>query len=58
MAYNPNFEQIGNAFVQHYYSKFDVGDSTVRTAGLEGLYGYFLSNFSAFFTLSITDCAL
>ncbi|KAI1717892.1 nuclear transport factor 2 (NTF2) domain-containing protein [Ditylenchus destructor] len=38
MAYNPNFDQIGNAFVQHYYNKFDVGDPALRTAGLEVLY--------------------
>lgn len=38
MAYNPNFEQIGVAFVQLYYSKFDVGDAMTRTAGLAELY--------------------
>uniref|UniRef100_A0A914R7V3 NTF2 domain-containing protein n=1 Tax=Parascaris equorum TaxID=6256 RepID=A0A914R7V3_PAREQ len=26
MTFNPNFEEIGNAFVQHYYTKFDVPD--------------------------------
>ncbi|KHN72635.1 putative nuclear transport factor 2 [Toxocara canis] len=38
MSFNPNFEEIGNAFVQHYYSKFDVPDVTVRSSGLSDLY--------------------
>lgn len=38
MNFNPNFEAIGNAFVQHYYSKFDVTDTNIRTTGLSDLY--------------------
>ncbi|MFH4974061.1 hypothetical protein AB6A40_000770 [Gnathostoma spinigerum] len=38
MNFNPNFEEIGNAFVQHYYAKFDVTDSCVRCTGLSDLY--------------------
>ncbi|CAD5206684.1 unnamed protein product [Bursaphelenchus okinawaensis] len=38
MNYNPNFEQIGNALIQIYYSKFDVGDGATRAAGLQDLY--------------------
>uniref|UniRef100_A0AC35TIR1 NTF2-related export protein n=1 Tax=Rhabditophanes sp. KR3021 TaxID=114890 RepID=A0AC35TIR1_9BILA len=38
MAFNANYEQIGNAFVQHYYSKFDIGDLSSRAAGLSDLY--------------------
>ncbi len=38
MTYNPNFEEIGNAFVAHYYLKFDVFDGATRSAGLSDLY--------------------
>jgi hypothetical protein len=38
MTYNPQFDQIGQAFVLHYYSKFDVSDTTVRVQGLNDLY--------------------
>ncbi|KAI6226077.1 putative nuclear transport factor 2 [Aphelenchoides besseyi] len=38
MAYNPQFEQIGNQFVQLYYSKFDVPDGQARALGLQELY--------------------
>ncbi|VDN01505.1 unnamed protein product [Thelazia callipaeda] len=38
MNFNPNFEEIGNAFIQHYYSKFDVTDPSTRSAGLSDLY--------------------
>ena len=38
MAFNPQFDQIGQAFVQHYYSKFDVPDPSIRTLGLTDLY--------------------
>uniref|UniRef100_A0A0N5BHY8 NTF2-related export protein n=1 Tax=Strongyloides papillosus TaxID=174720 RepID=A0A0N5BHY8_STREA len=38
MAFNPNFNEIGVAFVNHYYSKFDVGDVNTRTQGLSDLY--------------------
>lgn len=38
MTFNPNFEEIGNAFVQHYYTKFDVPDVTLRSSGLSDLY--------------------
>ncbi|CAD5209720.1 UNVERIFIED_CONTAM: putative nuclear transport factor 2, partial [Eudyptes robustus] len=38
MNYNPNFEQIGNALIQLYYSKFDVPDGATRAAGLQELY--------------------
>lgn len=38
MSYNPNFEAIGGEFVKYYYSKFDVGDPSVRTQGLAELY--------------------
>ncbi|KAL7079909.1 hypothetical protein ACQ4LE_000693 [Meloidogyne hapla] len=38
MAYNLNFDQVGQAFIQHYYSKFDVSDATARTVGLNDLY--------------------
>ncbi|TKR93665.1 hypothetical protein L596_008078 [Steinernema carpocapsae] len=38
MSFNPNFEEIGTAFVQHYYSKFDVSDLTARSQGLQDLY--------------------
>lgn len=37
-AYNPNYESIGVAFVQHFYSKFDVPDAQLRTTGLHDLY--------------------
>uniref|UniRef100_A0A914WKA1 Nuclear transport factor 2 n=1 Tax=Plectus sambesii TaxID=2011161 RepID=A0A914WKA1_9BILA len=37
-GFNPNFEAIGNAFVQHYYQKFDTVDATARTVGLQDLY--------------------
>ena len=38
MSFNADYETIGNAFVQHYYSKFDVGDGTARAQGLADLY--------------------
>ncbi|VDK17513.1 unnamed protein product [Anisakis simplex] len=38
MSFNPNYEEIGNAFVQHYYSKFDVPDVAMRSSGLSDLY--------------------
>lgn len=38
MNFNPDYDQIGNAFTAHYYSKFDVNDPTVRTTGLSDLY--------------------
>jgi hypothetical protein len=38
MNFNPNFEEIGMAFIAHYYQKFDVIDSTARTTGLSDLY--------------------
>ncbi|KAK0425033.1 hypothetical protein QR680_008995 [Steinernema hermaphroditum] len=38
MSFNPNFEEIGTAFIQHYYSKFDVSDITARSQGLSDLY--------------------
>jgi len=38
MAYNPQFEAIGNAFVQHYYSQFDSGEPTQRGTRLHELY--------------------
>lgn len=38
MSYNPNFEQIGNALIQLYYSKFDVADGPTRAQGLLDLY--------------------
>ena len=38
MSYFPNFDEVGQAFVQHYYSKFDVPDAQVRTTGLNDLY--------------------
>ncbi|CDW52239.1 probable nuclear transport factor; nuclear transp ort factor (ntf) [Trichuris trichiura] len=38
MAYNPNFESIGQAFVQHYYRMFDVTDGTTRSTGVADLY--------------------
>lgn len=34
MAFNPNFEQIGNEFIRHYYENFDES----RTANLADLY--------------------
>uniref|UniRef100_A0A183BK08 NTF2-related export protein n=1 Tax=Globodera pallida TaxID=36090 RepID=A0A183BK08_GLOPA len=37
-TYNPNYESIGQAFVQHFYTKFDVPDGQVRTLGLHDLY--------------------
>ncbi|VDO83339.1 unnamed protein product [Soboliphyme baturini] len=38
MAFNPNFETIGQAFVNHYYGKFDVADGATRSAGMAVLY--------------------
>lgn len=38
MNFNPNFEQIGNAFVAHYYSKFDVQDAAMRATAMADLY--------------------
>lgn len=38
MNFNPSFEEIGNAFIQHYYSKFDVQDPSARSSGLSDLY--------------------
>lgn len=38
MNFNPDYDQIGNAFTAHYYSKFDVNDPAVRTSGLSDLY--------------------
>nr|CAD2129201.1 unnamed protein product [Meloidogyne enterolobii] len=43
MAYNTNFDQVGQAFIAHYYSKFDVPDVAARTAGLTDLYDADLS---------------
>ena len=36
--FNPQFNEIGQAFVQHYYSKFDVPDAAARSLGLNDLY--------------------
>lgn len=38
MSFNQDYESIGNAFVQHYYSKFDVSDGAARAQGLADLY--------------------
>ena len=38
MSFNPDYETIGNAFIGHYYQKFDVGDPTQRAQGLADLY--------------------
>ncbi|KAI1727690.1 nuclear transport factor 2 (NTF2) domain-containing protein [Ditylenchus destructor] len=37
-TYNPNFDQIGNAFVQHYYSKFNEPNPVLRAENLALLY--------------------
>ncbi|CAD6198889.1 unnamed protein product [Caenorhabditis auriculariae] len=38
MAFNPEYDSIAKAFVQHYYSKFDQGDGAARAQGLSDLY--------------------
>ncbi|CAI5439092.1 unnamed protein product [Caenorhabditis angaria] len=38
MSFNPEYENIATAFVQHYYAKFDVGDGMARAQGLCDLY--------------------
>ena len=38
MAFNPDFQSIGEAFTQHYYSAFDVADAGVRAQTLYNLY--------------------
>uniref|UniRef100_A0AC35FC19 NTF2-related export protein n=1 Tax=Panagrolaimus sp. PS1159 TaxID=55785 RepID=A0AC35FC19_9BILA len=38
MAFNPDFLSIGEAFVNHYYSTFDVQDPNARVQGLCALY--------------------
>lgn len=38
MNFNPDYENIATAFVQHYYSKFDQGDGMARAQGLGDLY--------------------
>ncbi|CAJ0592832.1 unnamed protein product [Cylicocyclus nassatus] len=38
MNFNPDYESIATAFVQHYYSKFDQGDGIARAQGLGDLY--------------------
>uniref|UniRef100_A0A1I7XEN5 NTF2 domain-containing protein n=1 Tax=Heterorhabditis bacteriophora TaxID=37862 RepID=A0A1I7XEN5_HETBA len=38
MSFNPDYENIATAFVQHYYSKFDQGDGMARAQGLSDLY--------------------
>ncbi|KAK6054169.1 hypothetical protein COOONC_08325, partial [Cooperia oncophora] len=38
MNFNPDYETIATAFVQHYYSKFDQGDGMARAQGLGDLY--------------------
>uniref|UniRef100_A0A915M4Y0 NTF2 domain-containing protein n=1 Tax=Meloidogyne javanica TaxID=6303 RepID=A0A915M4Y0_MELJA len=54
MAYNTNFDQVGQAFIAHYYSKFDVPDVAARTAGLTDLYDADLSFMT--FEGTPTDC--
>ncbi|CAJ0574120.1 unnamed protein product, partial [Mesorhabditis spiculigera] len=38
MSFNMEYETIGNAFVGHYYQKFDVQDPQLRAQGLADLY--------------------
>ncbi|VDN22757.1 unnamed protein product [Gongylonema pulchrum] len=38
MNFNPRFEEIGNAFIQHYYGIFDAANPNGRGAGLVDLY--------------------
>ncbi|KAE9550894.1 hypothetical protein FO519_005897 [Halicephalobus sp. NKZ332] len=38
MSFNPDFNAIGEAFVSHFYSAFDVNDPNQRAQALSGLY--------------------
>ncbi|KAF8367230.1 ran-4 [Pristionchus pacificus] len=38
MNFNPEYENIGNQFVSHYYTQFDNGDPVARAQGLSVLY--------------------
>ncbi|EFP12684.1 hypothetical protein GCK72_002638 [Caenorhabditis remanei] len=38
MSFNPDYENIATAFIQHYYAKFDNGDGMARAQGLADLY--------------------
>lgn len=38
MSFNPDFVAIGEAFVSHFYSAFDVNDPNQRVQALSGLY--------------------
>ena len=38
MNFNPEYENIANAFIQHYYAKFDQSDPMARAQGLSDLY--------------------
>ncbi|CAI4233019.1 unnamed protein product [Auanema sp. JU1783] len=38
MNFNPEYESVANAFVGHYYSKFDQSDAMARAQGLGDLY--------------------
>lgn len=33
MSFNPDYDSVAKAFIQHYYSKFDVGDGMTRAQG-------------------------
>ncbi|XP_003373837.1 nuclear transport factor 2 [Trichinella spiralis] len=38
MVYNPDFENVGMAFVQHFYNLFDVSNGDQRKASIADLY--------------------
>ncbi|KRX13619.1 putative nuclear transport factor 2, partial [Trichinella nelsoni] len=38
MVYNPDFENVGMAFVQHFYNLFDVSSGDQRKASIADLY--------------------
>lgn len=42
-VFNPNFETIGQAFIEHYYKSFDLPDINVRAQALSMLYDVSLS---------------
>lgn len=52
MAFNPNFEQIGNEFIKHYYQHFDVSDKNARANSLGDLY----DPENSFFTFEQSQC--
>lgn len=45
MSFNPDYESVAKAFIQHYYSKFDVGDGMSRAQGISSEKNNKLSEF-------------